>query len=58
MKHPWHTNFALKALDQTLRDIIKEKKIPIKLLEAKLLYLMEISDKFCQSFQEEVVKTL
>ena len=50
--------FCFEALDQTLRDIIKEKKIPIKFLEAKLLYLVEISDKLCQSFQEEVVQTL
>ena len=52
---PMAHKFCFEALDQTLRDIIKEKKIPIKFLEAKLLYLVEISDKFCQSFQEEVV---
>ena len=44
---PMTHKFCFEALDQTLRDIIKEKKIPIKFLEAKLLYLMEISDKFC-----------
>jgi len=55
---PMAHTFCFEALDQTLRDIIKEKKIPIKFLEAKLLYLVEISDKFCQSFQEEVVHTL
>ena len=50
--------FCFQALDQSLTDIIKEKKIQIKFLETKLLYLVEIYDKFCQSFQEEVVQTL
>ena len=34
---PMAHKFCFEALDQTLRDIIKEKKIPIKFLEAKLL---------------------
>uniref|UniRef100_A0A0R0EHY4 ATP-dependent DNA helicase n=1 Tax=Glycine max TaxID=3847 RepID=A0A0R0EHY4_SOYBN len=32
---PMAHKFCFEALDQTLRDIIKEKKIPIKFLEAK-----------------------
>ena len=32
---PMAHKFFFDALDQTLRDIIKEKKIPIKFLEAK-----------------------
>uniref|UniRef100_A0A0R0HCZ1 ATP-dependent DNA helicase n=1 Tax=Glycine max TaxID=3847 RepID=A0A0R0HCZ1_SOYBN len=32
---PMAHTFCFEALDQTLRDIIKEKKIPIKFLEAK-----------------------
>ena len=55
---PMAHKFCFEALDQSLTDIIKEKKIRIKFLEAKLLYLVEIFDKFYQSFQEEVVQTL
>ena len=52
---PMAHKFCFQALDQSLTDITEEKKIPIKSLEAKLLYLMEISEKYCQSFQEEAV---